>query len=92
MTKGIEQGAAEDRRHGWLWEFRSQNRKEVGQHPQNRNPQGQEGVVQAAVEEDSKGDDEDEETVLPLYYQKLKDNVFIHISVHGGANKEESAS
>ena len=50
------------------------------------------GVVQAAVREDSKSGDEEKETVLPSYAHLLKANRFIKISVHGGANSEESRS
>ena len=50
------------------------------------------GVVQAAVREDSKSDDEEKETVLPSYAQLLKANGFIKISLLGGANSEESRS
>ena len=42
VPEGIKQVEVEDRRHGWLGEFRYPNGKEVGHHPQNRHPQGQE--------------------------------------------------
>ena len=48
-------------------------------------PKIKRGVVQAAVKEDSKSNDEGEEKVLPSYAQLLKANGFINISVHGDA-------
>ena len=50
-------------------------------------PKVKKGVVQAAVEEDSKSNDEDKETVLTSYAQLLKTNGFINISVHGDVNR-----
>ena len=55
-------------------------------------PKVKKGVVQAAVEEDSESNNEDDKTVLPSYAQLLKANRFININVHGGANSEESVS
>ena len=48
--------------------------------------------MQAAIEDDSESNNKDEDTVLPSYGQLLKANGFINISVHGGANSEESGS
>ena len=48
-------------------------------------PKVNNGVVQAAVEEDSKSNDEGRETVLHSYAQLLKANGFINISVPGDA-------
>ena len=60
--------------------------------PNTATPKAKKGVVQAAIEENSESDDEDEETVLPYYAQLIKPNGFINISVHGGANSEEPGS
>ena len=55
-------------------------------------PKVKKGVVQSAVKEDIERDDKDKKTVLPSYTQILKANGFIHVSAHGGANREESKS
>ena len=60
--------------------------------PKTATPNIKKGVVQAEVKEDSKINNEDEETVLPSYVQLLKANRFINISDHWGANSEESGS
>ena len=44
------------------------------------------------VEDDSKSNENDKETVMHFYAQVLKDNRFINISVHGGDDIEESRS
>ena len=60
--------------------------------PKTPAPKVNKGVVQAAIEDDSESNNKDEDTVLPSYGQLLKANGFINISVHGGANSEESGS
>ena len=60
--------------------------------PKTATPKVKKGVAQATVEEDSKSEEEDEETVLTSSAQILKANRFINISVHGGANSEEYRS
>ena len=51
-------------------------------------PKVKKGVVQAVVEEDIKSNGKDKDTVLPYYYQILKANGFINISVHGDAKRK----
>ena len=51
-------------------------------------PKVNKGVVQADVEEDSKINDGDEETVLPSYAHLLKSNRFVNISIHADAKRE----
>ena len=58
----------------------------------NTTPKVKKEVVQDAVEEYSKSNDEDKETVLPSYAHLIKANGFVNISVHGDANREESGS
>ena len=60
--------------------------------PKTATPKVKKGVVQAVVEENIESDDDDEETVLSSYAQLLKANGFINISIHGGANSQESGS
>ena len=50
-------------------------------------PKVKKGVVQAAVEEDSTSNEEDNATVLTSYTQLLKANGFITSSVHGDSNR-----
>ena len=55
-------------------------------------PKSKKGVVQAAVEDYSKSNNEGKETVTPSYAHLLKANIFINISVHGDAKTKESGS
>ena len=64
----------------------------MGQHPKTATPKFKKGLVQAEVEEDTKSNDEGEETVLPSNAQLLEANGFINISVHGDAKIKESGS
>ena len=75
-----------------LGHFDPRMRKKWDTTPKTATPKVKKGVVQAAVEEHSESDNKDEETVLTSYAQILMANKFVNISVHGGANSEESGS
>ena len=55
-------------------------------------PKVKKGVVQAAVKDDSKSNNEYKDTVLSSYAQLLNSKGFINISFHGDSNREESGS
>ena len=65
VPEGIKQRKVKDSGHGRLGVFRSQNRKNWDNTHKTATPKVKKGVVQAAVEEDSKSNDEDKYKVLP---------------------------